>query len=76
MQAKKRESDNRQHLGLTGNGSDGRIVNGYDVDKECMPRPWIIFIRLVHLPKTRKVKGFVYLAKAIVQLNGREKDEH
>ena len=22
-----------------------RIVNGYNVDKKCMTRPWIVFIR-------------------------------
>ena len=26
-------------------GVEGKIVGGYDVDKKCMPRPWMILIK-------------------------------
>ena len=44
MQEKKQQPDNRQDMATSVNGSDGRIVNGYDVDKFCMARPWIVKI--------------------------------
>ena len=28
------------------NGDGSRIVNGYNVDKICMSRPWVVYIRL------------------------------
>ena len=49
MEEKRRLSDNRQNMATSVNGSDGRIVNGYDVDKFCMPRPWIVFIKKLNL---------------------------
>lgn len=44
MKEKKQEAANKQNMATAVNGSDGRIVNGYDVDKSCMPRPWIVHI--------------------------------
>ena len=33
-------------------GVEGKIVGGYDVDKKCMPRPWMILIKCEEKERT------------------------
>jgi len=46
MELNKREAQKKQISNAEVNTTDGRIVNGYDVDKNCMPRPWLVYIRI------------------------------
>ena len=45
MEHNKRELQKKQIITAAVNTTDGRIVNGYDVDKNCMPRPWLVYIK-------------------------------
>ena len=47
LKKQRRESDEKQVIDVADNSTDSRIVNGYDVDKDCMKRPWLVFIRFV-----------------------------
>ena len=47
--AEKCQQESIKNSGLTAEEiqkQDGKIVNGYDVHKTCMPRPWVVLIRL------------------------------
>ena len=44
MHDKRKQADYNQGLDIAVNTSDGKIVSGYDVDKNCMKRPWLVFI--------------------------------
>ena len=52
LKKQRRESDQKQVIDVAENSSDARIVNGYDVDKDCMKRPWLVFIRFVPFSKS------------------------
>ena len=44
-----RKKEEEKEMGFKSTASDsqteGRIVNGYEVERECMKRPWIVLIK-------------------------------
>ena len=45
LHEKRKQADYNQGQYIAMNTSDGKIVNGYDVVKSCMSRPWLVYIQ-------------------------------